>query len=167
MIKKPRPFAGVFFMPYETKLFSFESLSKKHLYDLLQLRSKIFVVEQNIAYLDIDGLDDRCQHLCLFDGERLIGAARILPPGLKHKEPAIGRLVIDQDYRGQKLGAKLMMDAVRETFRMYNNQPLIIEAQAQLKNFYESLGYIPITEPYMLEGLMHVKMKISPDALER
>jgi ElaA protein len=125
------------------------------------------VVEQNIVYLDIDGLDDRCHHLCMFDGDKLIGAARILPPGLKHPQPAIGRLVIDGDYRGQKLGARLMMEAVRETFRKYPGQPILIEAQAQLKAFYESLGYTAITEPYMLEGLMHIKMLFYPDALER
>ncbi|MDX2113513.1 MAG: GNAT family N-acetyltransferase [Alphaproteobacteria bacterium] len=154
-------------MSYPAHCYSFDQLSKKQLYDLLQLRSRIFVVEQNIVYLDIDGLDDRCHHLCLQDGDKLIGAARILPPGLKDKRPAIGRLVLDSDYRGRGLGAKLMMDAVRETFRLYASDSLLIEAQAQLKAFYESLGYIVITEPYMLEGLMHIKMTISRDALER
>lgn len=140
------------------KIFSFSELTNQLLYDILQLRSKIFVLEQNIAYLDIDGNDQKSLHVCLMDGEQLIGYARILPPGTKFPEAAVGRLAVAQEHRGKQLGAKLMLYCVEECYRRFGDVPIVIEAQAQLKSFYESLGYSALTEPYMLEGLMHVKM---------
>jgi len=146
-------------------LFSFEELSKELLYEILALRSKIFVVEQNIAYLDIDGNDQGCHHLCLMDKQKLVGYARLLPPSFKYLESAVGRLVIDKHYRGKKLGGQLMLHAVQNIWSMYGRQATLIEAQAQLRGFYESLGFIATTEPYMLEGLMHIKMQITPEKI--
>lgn len=148
-----------FFMTYRYQLYAFNELSNRLLYDMLALRSRIFVVEQNIVYLDLDGNDDKCLHLCLFDGDKLIGCARLVPPGLKFPEAAVGRLVLDADYRGKGLGGELMLYAVNETYKAFGDVPIIIEAQAQLQKFYESLGYEALTKPYMLEGLMHVKMR--------
>jgi len=141
------------------RILTFEALSNRLLYDILALRSKIFVVEQEIAYLDIDGNDQKSLHVCLMHEDLLVGYARILPPGTKFPEAAIGRLVVEQKHRGKQLGAKLMLYCVEETYKRFGDVLIVIEAQAQLKSFYETLGYFALTEPYMLEGLLHVKMQ--------
>lgn len=147
-------------MAEQYRLYSFAQLSTSLLYDILALRSKIFVVEQNIAYLDADGNDQHCLHLCLMEGDRLIGYARIVPPGLKFPEAAIGRIVVDVTCRGKGMGKALMQRAMEETYNAYGDDvPIIVEAQAHLQPFYTSIGYVTYTEPYMLEGLMHVRMR--------
>lgn len=152
-------------MVFEYRIYSFAELTTQLLYDILALRSKIFVVEQNIVYLDIDRNDQKSLHVCLTDGDTLAGYARILPPGTKFPEAAIGRLVIDQRLRGQQLGAKLMLYCVDQAYERFGSGvSIVIEAQAQLQSFYESLGYQAITPPYMLEGLMHVKMAHKKEA---
>lgn len=147
-------------MAYQYLISAFDALDNHLLYAILKLRSEIFVVEQNIVYLDIDGNDQKSLHVCLMEGDTLAGYARILPPGVKFPEAAIGRLVVDKRHRGNKRGAELMLYCINETRARYNHAPIVIEAQAPLQKFYESLGYKAITTPYMLEGLLHVKMAI-------
>lgn len=148
-------------------IYTFDELSPSQLYAVLALRSAIFVVEQNIVYQDMDGYDDRCLHLCQYESDTLIGYARIVPPGLKYEEPAVGRLVVDQAYRGRKIGGDLLLAGAKEIWKRYGEQTVLIEAQSQLQKYYESLGFTALTEPYMLEGLMHVKMALEPSSVEK
>src|SRR6478609_11791930 len=93
---------------------TFEELNTTELYAILKLRSAVFVVEQNCAYQDIDELDQRSLHVLLLEDKKLIAYARLLPPGLVYKEPAIGRVVVDQSFRKKNLGKKLMQYSIRK-----------------------------------------------------
>ncbi len=141
------------------KIFKFDKLTGGLLYDILRLRAKVFVVEQHIIYLDLDGYDRRARHLCLFDGKRLIAYARILPPKTKFDEPSIGRIVVSPRYRGKSVGKNLTRRAIRESHKAFGKKPIVLEAQEQRKEFYEDLGFKAISDVYDLEGIPHIKMR--------
>ena len=75
----------------------FDELSPTELYDILKLRSKVFVVEQNAAYQDLDDKDQQSDHLFVQNDQSLIVSyVRIVPKGLTYpNEMSIGRVVTD------------------------------------------------------------------------
>ncbi len=143
-------------------IYSFAELTPALLYSILALRSKIFVVEQNINYQDMDGNDEACLHVCRFESTELIAYARIVPPGVKFEEPSIGRIVVVKEQRSRGLGSELIRHCAEEIWQRYGDWKIVIEGQSHLQKYYESLGFVALTEPFMLEGLMHVKMAMEP-----
>lgn len=144
------------------RLYPFNGITTRLLYDILQLREKVFVVEQDAVYTDIDGLDMAALHLCLFDGQTLAGYTRLLAPGVKFAEASIGRIVLEPACRGHGRGRELVrrsMDAVAEHF---GPVPIRIEAQAHLRGFYASLGFAVVSEAYDWGGIAHVRMLAAP-----
>ena len=139
-------------------LTSFQELTPSDLYDMLKLRSEVFVVEQQCIFLDMDDRDQGAHHLQGRLNGELIAAARILPPGLAYEEPSIGRVVGSPRHRGKGYGMALMENAIKETLRLYGQRPIKIGAQLYLKKFYESLGFIQCSETYMEDDIPHIKM---------
>jgi len=128
------------------------TLTPDTLHDFLRLRSDIFVVEQNCAYADIDGIDPQCEHLCIRGSEKqLLAYLRLVPPGLKAPQPAIGRLVVAQAARKSGLGRTAMLER-------YPGQDIFLSGQQHLEAFYSSLGFVTFTEPYLEDGIQHVNM---------
>ena len=74
----------------EHRLRTFEELTAGELYQLLQLRSEVFVVEQQCIYLDADGKDYKALHLLGYEGERLTAYTRLFAPGDYCEEASIG-----------------------------------------------------------------------------
>jgi ElaA protein len=139
--------------------YDWSELDADTLYAFLRLRSDIFVVEQNCAYSDMDGLDPQCRHLCGFDtGGGLHAYLRLLPPGLKNAHPAIGRLVVSAAARGSGLGRRIMEEGLRECARRHLQAPVFLSGQQHLQRFYESLGFRTISAPYLEDGIPHVDM---------
>ena len=135
------------------------ALSPDVLHDFLRLRSDIFVVEQNCAYPDIDGVDPLCEHFCMRDSSgRLIAYLRLVPPGIKAPQPAIGRLVVASSARGAGLGRVAMLEGVRRCSQRYPGQDVFLSGQLHLEPFYASLGFVSFTEPYLDDGIQHVNM---------
>lgn len=137
---------------------TFEELSNTELYEMLRLRSEVFVVEQNCIFLDMDNLDQHCYHLQGRVNENLIASARILPPGLSYDEPSIGRVVGSPSYRRKGAGKTLMNRAIEDTIMLYGDQPIKIGAQLYLKSFYESLGFEQCSDVYLEDDIEHIKM---------
>ena len=135
------------------------TLSPDVLHDFLRLRSDIFVVEQNCAYPDIDGVDPLCEHFCL-RGSRstLLAYLRLVPPGVKAPQPAIGRLVVASAARGSGLGRAAMLEGIRRCSERYPGQAIFLSGQQHLEPFYASLGFVTFTEPYLEDGIQHVNM---------
>ena len=139
------------------QLYTFDQLTTKQLYAILALREKVFVVEQNAVYDDIDWLDQQCFHFCLWSGDTLAGYTRIVPPQVKFEEASVGRIVLAPEFRGNGRGRELVrksMDIVAQHF----GAPIRIEAQIHLQDFYQSLGFAPASEPYDWGGILHLKM---------
>lgn len=141
----------------------YDELTKEELYAILQLRSEVFIVEQNCVYLDLDRKDFDCWHILGKDDDRLVAYMRVIPVGIESDtEGSIGRIVIDKAYRGKGFGHEL----VNRGLALYEDKvgkrhPIIIHAQSQLESFYAQHGFKTISEPYMFEGLLHTNMILS------
>ena len=137
----------------------FDRLSAREVHDVLQLRSRVFVVEQTCPFLDADGLDPNCWHGLgrAADGV-LLATARLVPPGLSYEEPAIGRVVTAPEVRRTGAGRALMTSAIHQVKRLYPGQSIKIGAQRYLEKFYGSFGFEPVGEPYDEDGIPHIHM---------
>ncbi len=139
---------------------TFNKLNLKELYDALQLRADIFVVEQNCVYNDLDGNDHLAYHLFALEDEQLVGYARLLPQGTRFKHTSIGRLVVHKDYRFKGLARQIMNEAAQWIFDNWQSEVVQISAQKYLKAFYQSLGYAIISDEYLEDGIPHLKMEL-------
>lgn len=144
----------------EHKILLFSELSTQQLYAILQLRSEVFVVEQDCVYQDIDGHDDAAYHVLFYDDASLVAYSRILPPGAYFDELSIGRVIVKETHRSQKLGHELMKVSI--TFSLYTFPKSIIKISAQqyLIKFYESHGFVISGEGYLEDGIPHIAMKL-------
>ncbi|MCW3075795.1 MAG: elaA [Bacteroidetes bacterium] len=143
----------------EFKLKSFHELSVKELYDILQLRNEVFIVEQDCAYQDLDGYDHDALHLIGRTDAGLISYARLLKPGMTYIEAAIGRVVVASDQRGTKRGNELMKKAMEECCKQFSTNIIIISAQKYLETFYTNLGFVTESETYLEDNIPHIKMR--------
>jgi len=141
----------------------FAHLSVDDVYDMLALRSQIFVVEQDCVYLDPDGLDRQSWHLLGRDaGGALLAYARVCDPGVKYDPPSIGRVVVSASRRATGLGHALIAEALRRCDEAYPGQRNRIGAQAHLQGFYGRHGYVAVGHTYLEDGIVHVDMERDP-----
>ncbi|MFG6468905.1 GNAT family N-acetyltransferase [Roseateles sp. BYS87W] len=139
----------------------FADLGVEALYDLLALRSEVFVVEQQCIFQDIDGLDRHTWHLLGRQSDGTLGAyARLIPPGLKGADALIGRVVTAPSARGNGSGRALMTEALAACERLWPGHPLTLHAQAHLQGFYASFGFTPVGDTYMEDGIAHIEMRL-------
>jgi len=146
-------------MSLKWKIKEFESLSVNELYDILKLRSEIFVVEQNCVYLDLDGKDKKGLHLIgEFEG-KIVAYSRLFKPGISFDNASIGRVVVDANYRDRKWGHELMREAITGIKKHFGESKITIGAQLYLKKFYESHGFVQTSEMYLEDDIPHIEMK--------
>ncbi|MBP8926014.1 MAG: GNAT family N-acetyltransferase [Pseudomonadales bacterium] len=138
---------------------AFGQLDCERLYALLMARAAVFVVEQNCAYQDIDGLDAGAWHLMGWHGDGTLAAyLRVLPPGSKFAEHCIGRVLVATAFRGHSLGRELMLRGLARIEDSFGEVPLRIAAQSHLESFYASLGFVSCSYKYLEDGIEHVDM---------
>lgn len=145
----------------EFSIKTFDQLTPNELYEILTLRSEVFVVEQQCVFLDMDHKDQKSEHFMIWDKKNLVAYCRILPAGVSYKEPSIGRVVSSPKYRGTGAGRVLMQRAIEMARQRYGNQPIRIGAQLYLKKFYTSLGFEAQGDIYLEDGIEHVEMVLS------
>jgi ElaA protein len=147
--------------------YRFGDLSPALLYEVLQFRQAIFVVEQSCAFPDLDGRDQRAQHLLLrVDGE-LAGCLRLIP-FVGETRVAIGRVAVAAPLRRQGFARSLMREALARCRRDYPDCAVTLTGQTYLAPFYETLGFVVTSAPYDDYGLSHVDMVLpSPAPRER
>jgi len=137
----------------------FNGLSLQELYSLLQLRSHVFVVEQNCVYQDIDGKDEKALHLLGEFDNQIVAYARLFKAGDYFDEASIGRVVIHPDYRDKKWGHLMMQEAIAAISHYYKTTKITISAQLYLKKFYESHNFVQTSEMYLEDDIPHIQMK--------
>ena len=138
---------------------SFSELTTTQLYNILQLRSDVFVVEQNCPYLDIDSQDQESIHLWIQNEEGQIAAyLRILPKTEDRARIMIGRVVVHADIRQHGFAKKLLQEAFLWIQKNWGNEPIEISAQSYLLKFYDSLGFEAISEVYLEDNIEHLDM---------
>lgn len=136
----------------------FEELSTKELYELLQLRSEVFVVEQDCVYLDVDGKDERAMHVMGWEDNMLVAYARCFKAGDYFDEASIGRVLVRENYRKLNYGHQITDAAIKAIKTKYKAKTIKISAQVYLVMFYESHGFKTIGDRYMEDGIPHIAM---------
>jgi ElaA protein len=137
----------------------FEELTVNELYDILRLRSEVFVVEQNCVYLDLDGKDKLGLHLFgEFEG-KIVAHSRLFKPGISFDNSSIGRVVVGTSYREKKWGHELMQESISGIKTHFGETKITIGAQLYLKKFYETHGFIQSSEMYLEDDIPHIEMK--------
>ncbi len=136
----------------------FEELSVAELYEILKLRSEVFVVEQNCVFLDMDDKDQRSLHLMGLHENKLVAYTRLVPAGVSYEYPSIGRVVTSPTARQNGFGKLLMEKSIQECRNIFGNTTIKIGAQLYLKKFYESFGFIQSSDTYLEDGIEHIEM---------
>ncbi|HRH99424.1 MAG TPA: GNAT family N-acetyltransferase [Saprospiraceae bacterium] len=138
----------------------FSELNNLELYHLLQLRSEVFVVEQNCVYQDMDNKDLEAYHVLLYDSKnQLVACSRLLSPGVSYMQYcSIGRVVSHQAHRAKGYGIELMKESIKVCKAIFQNQDIKISAQSYLKKFYTELGFIAVGQEYLEDGIPHIAM---------
>lgn len=137
----------------------FNDLSLGELHDILQLRTEVFIVEQNCAFQDIDGQDARAWHLLGQTAEgRLAAYARLFDAGQCYAQVSIGRVVVSPAFRRFGLGKDLMRQAIAHCGQRFGTQPIKIGAQQYLTNFYQGFGFEQQGEMYLEDDIPHIYM---------
>ena len=139
---------------------NYNELTIDELYGLLQLRSKVFVVEQDCVYQDIDGKDQISLHVIGKKNNIIVAYTRLFKEGDYFKEASIGRVVVDTNFRHFKYGSQIMKASVTAIQNHFNTSEIKISAQLYLKDFYNSFGFKPIGNSYLEDGIPHIAMKI-------
>lgn len=144
-------------------------LPRDVLYAMLQLRQRVFVLEQG-PYLDLDGLDAVSDHLgatlAQAHGELPAGAwvayQRVVHPGHKYAEPAIGRVAVRHELRGSAIGRALVAQGVAWCDTHWPRAGIRISAQAHLQRFYGAFGFATVGDVYLEDGIPHTQMRRAP-----
>ncbi|MCG4580112.1 GNAT family N-acetyltransferase [Clostridium cochlearium] len=136
----------------------FEELKCEEIYKILQIRNKIFIVEQKCAYQDCDGKDKKSYHLYLEDKGEIISYSRILPRKVSYNEVSIGRVLVNKNYRGMGIARKMMIKAINFIEKNLGEKEIKIQAQCYLIDFYKSLGFKEISNEYLEDNIPHIDM---------
>lgn len=136
---------------------TFDELTKRELYEILRLRAAVFVVEQNSVYQDLDGIDYDAVHLFLTEGDLVRACARVYRRDADSNLWGIGRVVTDE--RRQGLGSQIFGAALRVVQEKAPTATVRIESQCQAQGFYEKFGFRPVSEPFIMDQLPHIKME--------
>jgi ElaA protein len=146
-------------MPLRFELKHFTELNIDELYAIMRLRQRVFVLEQNCAFVDCDNLDQPGWHLMCYDGGILAAYCRLQPVGAAYPGYAsIGRVVSEPALRKEGYGRLLMAEALTHCLTLFGDAPLKIGAQLYLKEFYESYQFTAIGDIYIEDGIEHVQM---------
>jgi ElaA protein len=137
---------------------SFSELTTIELYQILQLRSEVFVVEQDCVYQDVDGKDQKAIHVFGVKNDKIVAYTRIFKPGDYFENSSIGRVVVAESERKFGYGFDLMKASIKAIQEHYNQINITISAQVYLTKFYNSLGFKQIGEEYLEDGIPHIRM---------
>ena len=136
----------------------FSELSIEELYQILRLRSEVFVVEQDCVYQDLDNKDQISVHIFIKEKNEIVAYTRIFKSGDYYKNPSIGRVVVPKKNRGKELGKKIMIHSIEYIKKNLKGEKIELSAQKYLDKFYKDLGFYKIGEDYLEDGIPHQRM---------
>ena len=137
---------------------NFQELTISELYQILQLRSEVFVVEQDCVYQDIDFKDQKALHVFGFKDDKIVAYTRIFKPGDYFENASIGRVVVAAGERKYGFGHYIMKSSIKAIKTHFKVDEITISAQKYLKKFYETHQFKQIGEEYLEDGIPHIKM---------
>ena len=138
----------------------FDDLSVRELQHIYAARQRVFAVEQQCIYLDVDGCDESAWHLAVWSPAQRepLAYARVLDPGVKYEEASIGRVVTVGAGRGIGLGRELVARAIAAADQVWPGGAIRISAQTRLEGFYASLGFVIASPRFLEDGIDHTEM---------
>ncbi|WP_107838659.1 GNAT family N-acetyltransferase [Metasolibacillus meyeri] len=136
----------------------FNELTTTELYQIIQHRVNIFIVEQQSIYEDLDDHDQNSLHILYKEEGRIVAYARLLPPGEKYEEASFGRVVVAKEKRGTGLGKELIAFTMQLAKERWATANIFIQAQNYLAKFYQDFGFEAISEPYDYDNVPHIDM---------
>lgn len=137
----------------------FNELTSLELYNLLQLRIEVFVVEQNCPYQDLDNKDLYSYHIMGVENDKIIAVTRVVPPKISYESySSIGRVVTHADYRGKGISRKIMEKSIAHCELVFPGYNIKISAQSYLIPFYESLQFDKTGTEYLEDNIPHQAM---------
>lgn len=145
----------------ELKEKRFEQLSVNELFEIYKLRSEVFVVEQNCVYQDIDDVDKVAIHLWLEENEHILAYLRVIPKGVTFAEVALGRVIAKERRKGY--GTQIVQEGIRVAKERFAATAIELEAQVYAKGLYEKQGFVQVSEPFLEDGIEHIKMRLECD----
>lgn len=145
-------------MDVQFSIRTFSELTPYELYAYLQLRSEVFVVEQNCVYQDLDDKDQVSLHVFIQHQNKLVACARIVPATIAYPDISIGRVIVAESCRKQQLGHELMRYCQAQIDARFGAQRIVLSAQAHLQNFYKKHNFAPEGDIYLEDGIPHIYM---------
>ena len=136
----------------------FNELSTEELYQILRLRSEVFVVEQDCVYQDVDNKDQKALHIIGNKDGEVVAYTRVFKPGDYFNNVSIGRVVVSQDQRKYGLGKQIMQASLAAINQRFPDKAIEISAQSYLLKFYTTLGFSAFGEEYLEDGIPHRRM---------
>lgn len=137
---------------------TFDELTLEELYQLLRLRSEVFVVEQDCVYQDLDNKDQKALHIIGKKEGKTVAYTRVFKPGDYFKNPSIGRVVVEETNRKYGYGKDIMLASIKAIETHFDKSTIELSAQCYLKKFYNDLGFLEKGEEYLEDGIPHVRM---------
>ncbi|WP_072980947.1 GNAT family N-acetyltransferase [Leeuwenhoekiella palythoae] len=137
---------------------AFNELTLNSLYEVLQLRTEVFVVEQNCPYQDVDGKDQKAMHILGYHKEQLVAYTRVFKPGYYFDNASIGRVVVKENARQYGFGKDIMKASIAFIEDTLDLSTIELSAQTYLKKFYNDLGFQEIGEGYLEDDIPHIRM---------
>ncbi|WP_141604201.1 GNAT family N-acetyltransferase [Terrilactibacillus laevilacticus] len=137
---------------------TFSDLTTLELYQILNERNRIFIVEQECPFQDIDDKDQDCYHLFTEKDGQMIAYLRIVPEGVIYPELSLGRIIVKKEYRKRGIAREMIDKAIQFSINELNPKKIKLQAQVQAKGLYERLGFKDVSEPYLEDGIPHVDM---------
>ena len=137
---------------------AFNELNLNSLYEVLQLRAEVFVVEQNCPYQDVDGKDQKAMHILGYHKEQLVAYTRVFEPGYYFDNASIGRVVVKENARQYGFGKDIMKASIAFIEDTLDLSTIELSAQTYLKKFYNDLGFQEIGEGYLEDNIPHIRM---------
>lgn len=137
---------------------AFNELTLNSLYEVLQLRAEVFVVEQNCPYQDVDGKDQKAMHILGYHKEQLVAYTRVFKPGYYFDNASIGRVVVKENARQYGFGKDIMKASIAFIVDTLDLSTIELSAQTYLKKFYNDLGFQEIGEGYLEDDIPHIRM---------
>ena len=136
----------------------FSELNIDELYQILRLRTEVFVVEQNCVYQDLDNKDQKAIHIYYKENDEIVAYTRIFKSGDYYKNASIGRVVVSKKKRGKELGKKIMISSIEYIKKNLKCDKIELSAQKYLDKFYKDLGFQKTGKDYLEDGIPHQRM---------
>ncbi|MBR4086873.1 MAG: GNAT family N-acetyltransferase [Clostridia bacterium] len=135
----------------------FDALSGAEVYEILKARSAVFMMEQEIRYLDMDDIDYRSLHCFMVEDGKVVGYLRAFAEPSQPHTFQVGRVLTTR--RGRGLGRALMEQSMAALQKQFHCRKVIVHSQTHAAGFYKKLGFSPIGEEFTEAGIPHITME--------